>query len=1471
VPLTRLVLCAGLALTCLAPGASGEVRWRNPGAPERAAALAGDGAAVARRLVELNAEREGGAGVRRVVIEFERPVTESERAALARAGIELLSPLGTGAYFASVGGAALDADAAVSAAPVRSVEAVRTDWKLHPDLAAGRVREWMVVGADRRGPEAKPGEADPVVAVYAMLHRDAEAARDGVAEVERAGGRVVSVARSVNTLVVELPWSKVSALAESDAVMWVEPPLPRLEEVNSFARALTGVNTVQALPYGLSGAGVTALVYDAGQVFAHADLAGRLEIGASDFAGVSGHATHVAGTVAGNGAQSGGTNRGMAPGADVVSYAFQANSGAGFLYTDPGDIEADYTEAISDYGADLSNNSIGTNTASNGFPCEWEGDYGATSALIDAIARGALGEPFRIVWANGNERSGSARCGNAFHTTAPPACAKNHIAVGAVNSDNEAITSFTSWGPADDGRMKPDIVAPGCKSVGGIVSCASGGGYTTLCGTSMASPVVAGICALILEDYRAHFPALPDPRNSTLKALLAHTAVDLDQPGPDYKSGYGSVRAPAVIDQMRSGAFGEHELSQNEVWLATIEVAPGSVSLKVTVAWDDAPATPNVMGALVNDLDLALFSPSGVRANPWTLGGLANPSAPAARTGPNKLDNIEQVFVENPEPGEWRVEVRGFDVPDGPQPFSFVATPDVVSCGDNGYVVLDRLFYSCDDQVFISVVDCGPNTDPMVPDSVIVTVASDSDQPGVPLALSESGPDTGRFEGSILVRDQVAGASILVAEGDTITVTYFDADPSGSGAPGADRTATAVVECTPPVISNISVTDVLSGGAVVRFETSEPARGAVRLGESCGVLNQTFAVPTLQTVHAIVLTGLSETTAYHLVIEAEDLAGNAAVDDNAGQCHGFTTLDQIDHFTELFTNDNDLEFTTITFTPNGTTDFYGACAEPASTLPVDTAGHTAMNLPDDLPFQTVSLGQSTVTVYGVAYDEVHISPNGYLVFEQLDDIRSESITLHFTRPRIAALMDDLDPSEGGSTFYAQLADRFVVTFIGVPQFANDDSNTFQYELFFDGRIRLTWLEVGANDGLAGLSDGGGVPFDFNESDLSESESGCVAMPPTAAPVFASTEVAAAVAIGLLGHDDGLPSSAVLEHVIVSLPAHGTLIDPGSGPVLSVPHTLANAGSAVVYAPRGVRQGGDSFGYLARDGGTAPTGGDSDEVAVSLTVGEPTQVHRFLFDDADPMWAMDAGWQFGPPQGQGGAGASGPGAGSPDPLNAHTGSNVLGFNLAGNYPNSLMQTRYLTTGPMDCSMLNNAAITYRRWLGVDGLAYDRAAVEVSPDGVSWQPVWTNPLDLPTVDTEWVSVTHDISGVAAGAGAVRLRWSLGPTDADITYCGWNLDDIAVTSLIDLDACPGDANFDRVVDFDDIVKVLGEWGRQGATRREGDANDDQSVDFDDLVSVLSGWGANCPLPSFRPSGSGADAGARRAEGRHDGAHDR
>ena len=649
-----LALATGMAV------AADPVPWRSGAAavPEQS---------ISERVAAVQ-QLAGRSDEQHLLVQFDRPLTEADRAAFEASGAQLLSYVGANAYFASFRDAGANVRAVGELPYLSGVTSIDSRWKTAPSIVAGRVPSHVVVTP------ADSAEAE-IVALYVTFHGDVDLLTTGVDLVKAHGARVVDELESVNGLVIELPRAQVSRLADEDAVQWIEWPLPPFSELNNSNRSITQANTVQGL-YGLDGTGVNVLVYDGGYALqSHGDFGGRLTV--RDSSGLSDHSTHVAGTIGGDGSGSSGTYRGMAPGVTMQSYGFEYGGGGVFLYSNPGDLESDYGQAINLQGVDISNNSIGTNTATNGFDCDITGDYGVTSQLIDTIVRGdgsnpTFDEPFRVIWANGNERQ-TSRCGSTYNTTAPPACAKNHITVGALNSNDDSVTSFTSWGPADDGRLKPDISAPGCQSNddGGVTSCSSSGGYTVKCGTSMASPTVCGLSALLIEDYRNQFPGQPLFRNSTLKAWFAHTASDGGNTGPDYQYGYGSVRVESAMLLMRSGAFVEQELSQGQSFVRTVTVNAGDPELKVTLAWDDYPGTPNSNPALVNDLDLIVTGPSGFQSYPWTLDP-SNPSAVAGQNQADHINNIEQVQVANPQAGVWTIEVYGYNVPQGPQPFSLV-------------------------------------------------------------------------------------------------------------------------------------------------------------------------------------------------------------------------------------------------------------------------------------------------------------------------------------------------------------------------------------------------------------------------------------------------------------------------------------------------------------------------------------------------------------------------------------------------------------------------------------------------------------------------------------------------------------------------------------------------------------------------------------------------------------------------------
>ncbi len=663
-------LCAAACLAGLAGGVSAQIQWKSgAAAPEFAV-----GQGLNKTLESLAARPDDP----RVVVKLNAPITDAGRAQLLASGMTLNAPLGDFSFFATLDARTLNP---AGLAPwVVGVSAIDPAWKLHRALINGDRIPWATGSAPADTLPDAQARGGEWIAVYVQFHDDVLPEQAVLKRVESFGGKVRDAIGISNYAVVEMPRANVAALARESMVQWIEPAAALFQAVNAENRALTGAGIVQESPYNLNGAGVKVLVFDSGSVLSnHMDLIGRTNV--IDSSPVSDHSTHVAGTVGGTGAASGGANRGMAPGVTFVSAALDITGISGWLYTNPADLVADYTTAFA-AGAHIATNSIGTNVANNNFDCAWEGDYQETDRTIDAIVRGSAvtgGAPFRVVWAAGNERF-SGRCGNGYRTIGPPSGAKNHLSIGAVNSNDDSITNFTGWGPTDDGRMKPDFVAPGCQVGGdlGVTSCfgSSPTAYGSLCGTSMATPTVTGCAALLMQDYRVQYPFLADPRNSTLKVFFAQSAVDLGNPGPDYQSGYGSIRVQAAIDLMRQGTFLEDAASTGAEPSFMINVVPGDSALVVTLAWDDVPGVANVIPALVNDLDLELVSPSGARSFPWTLDP-ANPSANAARTQANRLDNLEQVRVDNPEPGLWTVRVKAFNVPEGPQPFSLVSSAPI--------------------------------------------------------------------------------------------------------------------------------------------------------------------------------------------------------------------------------------------------------------------------------------------------------------------------------------------------------------------------------------------------------------------------------------------------------------------------------------------------------------------------------------------------------------------------------------------------------------------------------------------------------------------------------------------------------------------------------------------------------------------------------------------------------------------------
>jgi len=216
-------------------------------------------------------------------------------------------------------------------------------------------------------------------------------------------------------------------------------------------------------------------------------------------------------------------------------------------------------------------------------------------------------------------------------------------------------------------------------------------------------------------------------------------------------------------------------------------------------------------------------------------------------------------------------------------------------------------------------------------------------------------------------------------------------------------------------------------------------------------------------------------------------------------------------------------------------------------------------------------------------------------------------------------------------------------------------------------------------------------------------------------------------------------------------------------------TIPALGTATVTASLNASANGLADGTYTGDidfVNTTNHDGDTSRTC-QLTVGVPVLQLEWNMD-TNPGWTTQGQWAWGSPTGGGGA------YGNPDPTSGATGSTVYGYNLSGDYGNSMSET-HLTSTAIDCSAFTQVTLKFQRYLNVETSTYDHAYVRVSNDGSSWTTLWSNSSEV--TDSSWSLQEFDISSVADGEGTVYLRWTQGVTDSSWTYSGWNIDDVQI----------------------------------------------------------------------------------------------
>ncbi|MFH6943445.1 S8 family peptidase [Flavobacterium sp. FlaQc-50] len=224
---------------------------------------------------------------------------------------------------------------------------------------------------------------------------------------------------------------------------------------------------------------------------------------------------------------------------------------------------------------------------------------------------------------------------------------KNSIMLGCIDQ-NEIIMSFSSKGPAYDGRIKPELVA-----------------FSTQ-GTSNSTAVATGIITLMKQHYKTiNNTALT---NTLTKAIIINSAKDLGNVGPDFTYGYGNINADKCLKTISENRIISGNLTSGQTNSHNITLPLNAKNLKITVVWNDLAASINTNISLVNDLDLAVISADNTTFLPWIL----NPDAPQqlATRGKDKLNNVEQVTVENPAAGLYTITVNGAYISNTSQDYS---------------------------------------------------------------------------------------------------------------------------------------------------------------------------------------------------------------------------------------------------------------------------------------------------------------------------------------------------------------------------------------------------------------------------------------------------------------------------------------------------------------------------------------------------------------------------------------------------------------------------------------------------------------------------------------------------------------------------------------------------------------------------------------------------------------------------------
>lgn len=559
-----------------------------------------------------------------VLLHFATLPTAAQRQSLAANGITLLDYIPDNTYTAIIRQSLYKMKTA--AAPIHSIVSTQPEWKADAYLWRKAAKE--------------AGAMKVLVSVY-----EGTGAEELRAFVASLGGQVLPGSMGqYGYYHVAIAPAKLRNLAGWYAVRYIspltEPALLDKQSVPAVKGNIAGANALWS-GYALNGDSVCIGVGDNTSGIFHTDTRDRITN--YNPAQMTNHGIHING-ITGGAAILDPLAESMTPRVKLLNFFFStvlSSTGA----------------MLQDHNMTITNNSY--TVVEN--DCDYFGTYDLYSRFLDTQA---LQYPVvQHVFAAGNDGElscpphapGYATMGGGYQPS------KNTLVVGSV-AHNFVQAWDQSRGPVRDGRLKPDMVAVGASVYSGLRN----NTYGWAGGTSMAAPQAASGLAVLTQHYkRLHGDT--QPRADLLKTIMLAAAMDLGNAGPDYSYGFGMMDINRSLRLLDNNQYHTGNINNGDSQTITITIPAGITQAKVTLNWNDVPASPSAATQLVNDLDMTVTRPGGMRHLPLGLDAAPANAQNVAIEKPDHLNNVEQVTIKNPAAGTYTITIRGHNIPLGPQ------------------------------------------------------------------------------------------------------------------------------------------------------------------------------------------------------------------------------------------------------------------------------------------------------------------------------------------------------------------------------------------------------------------------------------------------------------------------------------------------------------------------------------------------------------------------------------------------------------------------------------------------------------------------------------------------------------------------------------------------------------------------------------------------------------------------------------